>query len=32
MRYRQAIALLAIFGLFVAVYLWLHALGYGGAI
>ena len=32
MRYRQTIALLAIFGFFVAVYLWLHALGFGGAI
>jgi len=32
MRYRQAIALLALFGLFVAIYLWLHALGFGGAI
>src|SRR5213083_1467551 len=32
MRYRQAIALLALVGLFVALYLWLHALGYGGAI
>ena len=30
MRYRQAIALLALIGLFVALYLWLHALGYGG--
>jgi uncharacterized membrane protein len=30
MRYRQAIALLALVGLFVALYLWLHALGYGG--
>ena len=32
MRYRQAIALLALVGLFVAMYLWLHALGYGGPI
>jgi len=32
MRARQAIALLALVGLFVALYLWLHALGYGGAI
>ncbi len=32
MRSRQAIALLALVGLFVAVYLWLHALGYGGPI
>ena len=32
MRYRQAIALLALVGLFVALYLWLHALGFGGAI
>ncbi len=32
MRYRQAIALLALVGLFVALYLWLHALGYGGEI
>jgi uncharacterized membrane protein len=32
MRARQAIALLALVGLFVAIYLWLHALGYGGAI
>src|SRR5436190_23284360 len=32
MRYRQAIALLALVGCFVALYLWLHALGYGGAI
>ena len=32
MRYRQAIALLALVGLFVALYLWLHALGVGGAI
>jgi uncharacterized membrane protein len=30
MRARQAIALLALVGLFVALYLWLHALGYGG--
>jgi uncharacterized membrane protein len=30
MRYRQAIALLALVGLFVALYLWLHALGLGG--
>lgn len=32
MRYRQAIALLALVGFFIALYLWLHALGYGGAI
>ena len=32
MRYRRAIALLALVGLFVALYLWLHALGFGGAI
>ena len=32
MRSRQTIALLALVGLFVALYLWLHALGYGGAI
>ncbi|HEY3222154.1 MAG TPA: vitamin K epoxide reductase family protein [Gemmatimonadales bacterium] len=32
MRHRQAIALLALVGLFVALYLWLHALGIGGAI
>jgi uncharacterized membrane protein len=32
MRARQAIAVLALVGLFVALYLWLHALGYGGAI
>jgi len=32
MRQRQAIALLALVGLFVAVYLWLHAIGIGGAI
>ena len=32
MRARQAIAVLALIGLFVALYLWLHALGYGGAI
>lgn len=31
-RYRQAIALLALVGLFVALYLWLHALGFGGPI
>ena len=30
MRSRQAIALLALVGLFIALYLWLHALGYGG--
>jgi len=30
MRSRQAIALLALVGFFIAVYLWLHALGYGG--
>lgn len=32
MRYRQAIALLALVGLFVALYLSLHALGFGGPI
>ncbi len=32
MRHRQAIALLALVGSFVALYLWLHALGFGGAI
>jgi len=32
MRDRQAIALLALVGLFVALYLWLHALGFGGPI
>src|SRR5713226_2426600 len=32
MRHPQAIALLALVGLFVAVYLWLHAIGIGGAI
>jgi uncharacterized membrane protein len=32
MRSRQAIALLALVGLFVALYLWLHALGIGGAL
>jgi uncharacterized membrane protein len=32
MRSRQAIALLALVGLFVALYLWLHALGVGGAL
>ena len=32
MRHRQTIALLALVGLFVALYLWLHALGFGGAI
>lgn len=32
MRHRQAIALLALVGLFVALYLWLHALGFGGDI
>jgi uncharacterized membrane protein len=32
MRHRQAIALLALVGLFIALYLWLHALGFGGAI
>jgi uncharacterized membrane protein len=30
MRYRQAIALLALVGCFIALYLWLHALGVGG--
>lgn len=30
MRYRQAIALLALVGFFVALYLWFHALGLGG--
>jgi uncharacterized membrane protein len=29
-RYRQAIAVLALVGSFVALYLWLHALGIGG--
>src|SRR2546426_7581013 len=32
MRHRRGIALLALVGLFVALYLWLHALGFGGAI
>lgn len=32
MRARQTIAVLALVGLFVALYLWLHALGFGGAI
>src|SRR5919201_3869432 len=32
MRQRQTIALLSLVGLFVALYLWLHALGVGGAI
>src|SRR5579859_902408 len=32
MRARQAIAVLALVGLFIALFLWLHALGYGGAI
>lgn len=32
MRSRQAIALLALVGCFVALYLWLHALGVGGAL
>lgn len=32
MRARQAIALLALVGLFVSLYLWLHALGVGGPI
>jgi uncharacterized membrane protein len=32
MRQRQTIALLSLVGLFVALYLWLHALGFGGAI
>jgi uncharacterized membrane protein len=32
MRHRQAIAILALVGLFIALYLWLHALGFGGAI
>jgi uncharacterized membrane protein len=32
MRHRQAIAVLALVGLFVALYLWLHALGFGGVI
>jgi uncharacterized membrane protein len=31
-RHRQAIALLALVGLFVALYLWLHALGIGGSL
>lgn len=30
MRHRQAIALLALVGLFVALYLWLHQIGVGG--
>ena len=30
MRYRQAIAVLALVGFFVALYLWLHAIGVGG--
>jgi uncharacterized membrane protein len=30
MRYRQAIAALALVGFFIALYLWLHALGVGG--
>src|SRR4051812_7464369 len=30
MPYRQAIAVLALVGIFVALYLWLHALGFGG--
>lgn len=30
MRHRQAIAVLALVGFFVALYLWLHALGVGG--
>ena len=30
MRSRQAIALLALVGFFIALYLWLHALGFGG--
>ena len=30
MRSRQTIALLALVGFFIALYLWLHALGYGG--
>jgi uncharacterized membrane protein len=30
MRHRQAIALLALVGIFIALYLWLHALGFGG--
>jgi uncharacterized membrane protein len=32
MRARQSIALLALVGFFVALYLWLHALGFGGAL
>lgn len=32
MRSRQAIALLALVGFFIALYLWLHALGVGGAL
>ena len=32
LRSRQAIALLALVGVFVALYLWLHALGFGGPI
>lgn len=31
-RHRQAIAVLALVGFFVALYLWLHALGVGGAL
>lgn len=30
MRHRQAIALLALVGFFIALYLWLHAIGVGG--
>ena len=32
MRHRQAIAALALVGFFVALYLWLHALGIGGSL
>ena len=32
MRHRQAIALLALVGFFLALYLWLHALGIGGSL
>ena len=32
MRHRQAIAVLALVGFFVALYLWLHALGIGGSL
>jgi uncharacterized membrane protein len=32
MRHRQAIAVLALVGFFVALYMWLHALGIGGSL